>query len=196
MLNNNNNNIIINNHQHNQQCPNQANCKGLEINRKKSKSVTFMDSIGGNCSSKTMNRNIKSEKFNIKTCGRLLPPRSKSTTPCSSSYNQYSYISPHFDSDDFVIADVDDPDDFDVPDKFRNCLIEPINKESHMLTLKKPNVGITPQTRFRRAHTLDLIRSTQMPLENNVNLPQMKRVKCHYEQFNKGMTYLVLDRNI
>jgi len=67
-----------------------------------------------------------------------------------------------------------------------------------MLTLKKPNVGITPQTRFRRAHTLDLIRSTQMPLENNahVNLPQMKRVKYQYEQFNKGMTYLVLERNI
>lgn len=190
--NNNNNNIEYSN---NEQCTNYVNSKGLEINRKKSKSVTFMDSIGG--TSRISNTNNRNEKIHLRNCERFLPPRSKSTTPCSSSYNQYNYISPNFDSDDLVIADVDDPNDIDVPNKFKNCLIEPISKESfpQFLNLKKPNVGITPQTRFRRAHTLDLIRSTRMPLENYVNIPQMKRIINPFQQI-KGIKLSNIDFNL
>lgn len=34
------------------------------------------------------------------------------------------------------------------------------------MSQKKPCVGITAATRFRRAHTLDMIRSTKMPVNN------------------------------
>lgn len=34
------------------------------------------------------------------------------------------------------------------------------------MSQKKPYVGITAATRFRRAHTLDMIRSTKMPVNN------------------------------
>lgn len=154
-------------------------CNGLEINRKKSKSVTFMDCMGG--SSRIPMRNNRNEKIDLRHC----TPRSKSTTPCSSIYNQYNYMFPNFESDDLIVADVDDFNDVTVQNKFRNCLIEPISKETfpqQLLNLKKPNVGITPQTRFRRAHTLDLIRSTRMPFEKIANVPPVKRVSNHFQQ--------------
>lgn len=34
---------------------------------------------------------------------------------------------------------------------------------------KKLNVGVTPESRFRRSHTLDMLRSTRMPLNSAVS---------------------------
>ena len=172
--------------------------KGLEINRKKSKSVTFMDSIGGLCSSRSQQNStsdhMSSRNYYNHQKRPLMPPRSKSTTPFSSSHNQCNYVSPFAESDDFVSADVDDPCVFNADNKFRNCLIEPISKEAspHFLNLKKPNVGITAQTRRRRPHTLDLIRSSRMPLEHNVNLSNLRH---QFQNNHKGTFFSVRVEN-
>jgi len=40
---------------------------------------------------------------------------------------------------------------------------------SNSIMNKKLNVGITAESRFRRSHTLDMLRSTQMPLKSTVS---------------------------
>lgn len=57
---------------------------------------------------------------------------------------------------------------------FSNCLID-INESGRngfVNEAQKPCVGITAETRFRRAHTLDMIRSTRMPLRNEEEFSQ------------------------
>ena len=154
---------------------------GMDINRKKSKSVTFMDSIGVDCSSRNI-RERPNHRNSLMFERLELPPRSKSTTP-------FVHASPPLnESDDFLIADVDNQEDFCMNNRFKNCLIEPMNKEvSSVLNLKKPSVGITPQTRFRRAHTLDMIRSTRMPLDNRAaSNTQFKNTIHQFQLNNKG----------
>ena len=80
--------------------------------------------------------------------------------------------------------------------KYKNCLIEPkleirsrsnpklnlymaencvppadstfkSNLPKPTVNVQKPNVGITPETRFRRAHTLNMVRNSRMPLPCN-----------------------------
>ena len=58
----------------------------------------------------------------------------------------------------YLIADVDDDSYEYVHENHHES-----NKQQH----SRPYVGITPYTRFRRAPTLDMIRSTKMPLKNN-----------------------------
>jgi len=56
---------------------------------------------------------------------------------------------------------------------------------------QKPYVGITAATRFRRAHTLDMIRSTKMPLNSNNNCANIKSPKSNEPSavnFNKVQT--------
>ena len=49
---------------------------------------------------------------------------------------------------------------------------------NNMLSNHRPQVGVTPETRFRRAPTLDIIRSTKMPVqqtnEHTFNVKQQK----------------------
>ena len=77
--------------------------------------------------------------------------RSKSTVP----FNEHS-------TDDFdncyLIADVDE-------DSYEYV------HENHLRFSQdgKPSVGVTPHTRFRRAPTLDIIRSTNMPVNNTAS---------------------------
>ena len=46
----------------------------------------------------------------------------------------------------------------------------------------KPYVGITAATRFRRAHTLDMIRSTKMPLNAIPDIKSQQQQKHHHQQ--------------
>ncbi|RNA30628.1 hypothetical protein BpHYR1_051210 [Brachionus plicatilis] len=58
--------------------------------------------------------------------------------------------------------DLDKNEDF----YFKNSLIDRLNKKQDTMG-NRPCVGITPESRFRRSHTLDLIRNSRMPLSDN-----------------------------
>jgi hypothetical protein len=53
------------------------------------------------------------------------------------------------------------------------------NVNKNVLSSHRPQVGVTPETRFRRAPTLDIIRSTKMPVQKtNENI-----FSCNQQKF-------------
>ena len=69
----------------------------------------------------------------------------------------------------YLIADVDE-DSYEYVHKSQRNAFQP-----------KPHVGVTPYTRFRRAPTLDIIRSTKMPLPERQNF---------HPQYSTNSSYL------
>ncbi len=170
------------------------------FDRKKSKSVTFLDSAGSNLSSGSSN--ISSSKYDrIKFKKANKKPnmmfRSKSTVPFSENY----YLTADVDNEQEYYT-LNDNDAFNkinyLSNEFHLTLNESakqnFTKEQYQqqqqqqtklqydnISSKKPNIGITPETRFRRTPTLDIIRSTKMP---NLVLPKNSLME-HY--FNKKL---------
>jgi hypothetical protein len=57
---------------------------------------------------------------------------------------------------------------------------------SNSMANKKLNVGVTPESRFRRSHTLDMLRSTRMPLESTVSTrTNVMNDKNEFNEINK-----------
>lgn len=65
---------------------------------------------------------------------------------------------------------------------FKNSLIDRLNKNQDFMD-HKPYVGITPESRFRRSHTLDLIRNSKMPINEYQKMVDPMVRQNHY--FNK-----------
>lgn len=152
---------------------------------KKSKSVTFLDSIDQieepervmtkRASNPNICRiNITSSAGKSDYSSKYPPPRPRSTVP-------QCFVASESDDDDdssILIAHVDDSSslssDIDVRTsrhqrvhQFRpSCLIDDkkLSNKRRTNQSNKPSVGITPQTRFRRSHTLNMIRNSRMPL--------------------------------
>lgn len=155
-----------------------TNRNNSSLSRKKSKSVTFMDSIGAGYANASMNRNFDENQDHH-------GQRSKSTTPFNSNRDDQFYTD---DIDNyFIVADADeacynpiDQTRLNNDGFYKNSLIDQRNgsfggiRNQEFLSrlninnnnVNKPSVGITAENRFRRAHTLDMIRSTKMPLRN------------------------------
>ena len=114
------------------------------LSRKKSKSVTFIDSLP--------KQNPKQQLSELKAISNQKmreTQRPKSTLP--------------YRHDRSSLIDDDSDECFDLFRRSFNYL-DKLSKENFN---SKPQVGITPETRHRKTHTLDLIRSTKMPLKQN-----------------------------
>lgn len=169
------------------------------FDRKKSKSVTFLDSTGSNLSSGSSNiSGSKYDRIKFKKANKKpnMMFRSKSTVPFSENY----YLTADVDNEQEYYT-LNDNDEFNrinyLSNEFHLTLNESakenFRKEQDQqqqqqtklqydnISSKKPNIGITPETRFRRTPTLDIIRSTKMP---NLVLPKNSLME-HY--FNKKL---------
>lgn len=187
------------------------------LNRKKSKSVTFMDAMNPNA---TTNFNFNRNSYNSNSNDYNVISRSKSTVPFS--YSPYRRDSNQYYNDDEEEDDLDDDENYTSVDvdnsstdfrsnsrpnlytryyennfvqrtedpmsdkigngkAYKTSLIDSRRDRDNLRGFdvirnrgensgcrvsvgQKPYVGITAETRFRRSHTLDMIRSTKMPL--------------------------------
>ncbi|CAF0861569.1 unnamed protein product [Brachionus calyciflorus] len=122
------------------------------LNRKKSKSVTFIDALGCDVNSTT---------------------RPKSTTPfCTSGNYEDLNNEEYYYKNSLIDRKISNND----------CLINNNSNNNN-----KPDVGITPDSRFRRSHTLDLIRNSRMPLscmKKQQDDPYEHKVYNYFDKYN------------
>ncbi len=158
------------------------------FNRKKSKSVTFMDSIGNLLmkqdfpSSNAINRNLNHYQQLKHNKHHDLVERPKSTIPFSqynkrSLYKQFNQVCSSSDSEESS----SEPNERtfncklgrrrmnsrqELTNYFKANAVESRKQVTNSTVNNKLNVGVTRESRFRRSHTLDMLRSTQMPLNS------------------------------
>jgi hypothetical protein len=181
---------------------------GVRSSLKKSKSVTFLDSIDQlnlldkRCSiNEEFNRRLAINSNNVNR------ERSKSTVP---------FMHGQYDDDDdgtYVIATVDDTNILNSPaksnyvkykniqKKYKNCLIEP---KSYSMSntycapttiMKKPNVGLTPETRLRQTPTLNMVRNSCMPLNTGYSTVNMFYQNNNSQWLNNSNFNVNLNQN-
>jgi hypothetical protein len=155
---------------------------------KKSKSVTFLDSIDQiDHVNSVINQRI--ENYDFVNQGLIERERSKSTIPFAYSNARYS------NRENSQVPDYNSVNYRTIPvqvidrgrENYSNCLIDPkfgspdpattnrfnlaVPPRRNLMMVNpsrpKPCVGVTPESRFRRTHTLNMIRNSQMPLSHN-----------------------------
>lgn len=158
------------------------------FDRKKSKSVTFLDSSLAKVN-KLKNKKQQQQQQQHENLTVDNHRRSKSTVPFMNELDNY-----------YLTADVDNENEYYTLNNTKfNYLSNEFNliDSSRASCMKrysalqdelrnKPKVGVTPETRFRKTPTLDIIRSTKMPLNAQNDRSHLFNTSRHYYSANNN----------